>query len=527
MKLKRIDKQIFFKMFELKLSLKIIFYILFIYQLFDKTKDYFHYNYSIELNLEVSSRILPSITVCIGKKHKDNLENWKNWENPYGNKTIVCVHKTGIENIFVECNEEKVHLRYRHKEVCLTFFNNINLNYLKIQYDGIFIALSSFKYKQQNIIIHPPDTLSHFEINNVFVSKGWEICTLNIRKVTRFTLPQPYSTDCNDYKQNRISTSPRSQLDCMFEYMKRKEMSKCGKNIYWNQYVIDNENQQFNFTDDKINECKVKFNYNLLLKLCKIDCINVKYMITITKSTNLLINPIAIIPIKKQYNINLLFKPKLTIVQFCSHLGGLISMYFGLSMINLAIIILRKLLRIRFVNIIKIIISIIFDYIIKLIFYLIMLYQLIVIIQSYRESNTQIKIGFTTENKLNKITLAFEPLIDIKRNNEYFPNFQQKYQSLQYTQQKYWMVHEHLFDVFLQNITTFAYITRLFDRKIECTMEFENNVQLDCGEIILSKIININSMLLFYNIPADNNSDNSTMLSNLKQIFIRIYSATI
>ena len=317
-------------MFEIKLSLRIIFYILFIYQLYDTINDYFHYKYSIELNLDVSSRILPSITVCIDEDHEIKSEYWKNWKTPYGNKTIVCVYRTGIENIFVECNEEKVYLRYRHREVCLTFFNNIDLNYLKIQNDSIAISLSSFEYTQQKIIIHPPNTLSHFEINNMFVSKSKEICDFNIRKVTRYTLPQPYSTDCYDYnKYSLSSTSPRSQSDCMFENMKRKEMSKCGKNIYWNQYVIDIENQIFNFTDHENNNCKVKFNYKLLLRFCKIDCINVKYTVIISRSHSNLLNPIAQVLIKKQYNINLLFKPKLTIVQFCSNLGGLISMYLA------------------------------------------------------------------------------------------------------------------------------------------------------------------------------------------------------
>ena len=50
-------------------------------------------------------------------------------------------------------------------------------------------------------------------------------------------------------------------------------------------------------------------------------------------------------------------------------------------------------------------------------------------------------------------------------------------------------------------------------------MEFEDNVQLDCGEIILSKIITSNNILLLYNITADN-SINTTMFSNLKQISI-------
>ena len=72
-------------------------------------------------------------------------------------------------NIFEECKEAKVYLRYRHKEICLTFFNNKTENYYYMQNKSIGIVFTSFKYKQQNVIIHPPDTASYFETNNVFI----------------------------------------------------------------------------------------------------------------------------------------------------------------------------------------------------------------------------------------------------------------------------------------------------------------------------------------------------------------------
>ena len=53
-------------------------------------------------------------------------------------------------------------------------------------------------------------------------------------------------------------------------------------------------------------------------------------------------------------------------------------------------------------------------------------------------------------------------------------------------------------------------------------MEFDNNIQLDCGPIIISKIISLfNSIRLFHNIPADN-LINSTNLYKLKHISIKI-----
>ena len=472
-------------MFGLKLSSRIIFDILFIYQLYDIFNDHFHYKYSIELDFDVNSRILPSITICIDKRH-DSSYLWKHWKNPFGNQTIVCFYYIDLKHKLQECNEEKVYLRYRHKETCLTFFNNKTDNYYKIQSESIDMLLSSFIYTQQKVIIHPPNTLSHFEINNVFVAYGYKYNNFHIKKVTRSILPKPYLTDCHDYSQDSISSlSPRSQSYCMFEYMRKEELNKCREYIYWNQYVIFSKNQVMNFKNESSNECIAKFNYKLLSRLCKIDCINDKYIVSHNKFYSDFANPNTEIPIRKQYNINLSYNPKMTIVQLCSNLGGLISMYFGLSMIDIIIITSAKLLQLRWSKVMKIIITMIFKYLIKIIFYIMMLYQLIMIIKTYIEENRKIKISFTNEIKLNKIALCIETTLDFNRNNEYFPEFKDKYK-LSFYNDRYKLVHDHIYNVFLQNLSSFIYITRLFDRKIDCSMEFENNIQLDCGKIILS-----------------------------------------
>ena len=507
-------------MFEIKISSRIILYILFIYQLYDIFNDFFHYNYSIELNFGITPRILPSITICIDKKH--NLHNkYPNWKNPFGNQTIVCVYVSNLTEIFIECKEEKVYLRYRHKEICLTFFNNKTENYNFVQNKSIIILLASLIYNQQKVIIHPPDTASHFETNNVFVSYGYQNTILNIKQITSFTLPKPYSTDCQDYSKSAVSSLlSRSQSYCMFEYMRKEEFNQCGKNLYWNQYVIDIKDQGFKFKNESLNECIVKFNYEFLSRLCKIDCIIEKYTVSSLKYSSNFYNSIAEIPIVKQYNINLLYKSKLNKVQLCSNIGGLISMYFGLSMIDMIIIMSTKILYIRMVIMIKIIISIVFNYLIKTMFYIMMLYQLIMIIQTYIENNKEIKISFSNEIKFDKFALVIEPLIDFLRNEKFYPEFKENYNNLKYAQEKYHYIHNHIYNIFLKNLTSFVFITRLFDRKIECMMEFDNNIQLDCGPIILSKInFEVNSIKLYYNIPADH-LINSTHLFNLKQISI-------
>ena len=111
-------------------------------------------------------------------------------------------------------------------------------------------------------------------------------------------------------------------------------------------------------------ECFVKFNYKILSILCKIDCINDKYTFKKLIEYSTVTYPIAKIPIMKRYNIKIHYKPKLTMEQLCSNFGGLISMYFGLSMIDIAIFICGKIL----FKVIKMKISIVIKYLIKIFF---------------------------------------------------------------------------------------------------------------------------------------------------------------
>lgn len=77
----------------------------------------------------------------------------------------------------------------------------------------------------------------------------------HFRKTTTTLLPPPFVTNCYDYSLNAIyDKSPRSQQDCMFEYIKEKERKVCGYNSFWNQKPFNwNSNAvdiQFITTDD-------------------------------------------------------------------------------------------------------------------------------------------------------------------------------------------------------------------------------------------------------------------------------------
>ena len=197
-----------------KLLTRLPILLLFSYQFYDMIYDYFQYNYTIELSFESSSRILPSITVCIEDKYKFVTNERK----PFSGITILCIIRT--EKFYSFCYEKYVYLRYRHKEICLTFFNNKTNDYWTLLGTKFSAVFFSQYYRKQKIIIHQPGTLSHFEMNNIYLSEYYQLSNFFIRKVTKYLLPKPFSTDCNDYNQKEKPSSQISvqisQSHCMF-----------------------------------------------------------------------------------------------------------------------------------------------------------------------------------------------------------------------------------------------------------------------------------------------------------------------
>ena len=456
--------------------------LLFFYQLYDLIEDYFNYNYSIELEFDTSSKILPSITVCI----EDKYEIETNYKSPYENQTIVCIYTTMYGQKTLNCIQQKVYMRYRHKEICLTFFNHKNFNYYEM-YKGIdFIYLGSYYYTKQKVIIHPPETASHFEINNVFINKYWKMYDYKIKKVTRQLLPKPYSTDCHDYSEELlVESQSRSQSYCMLEYMRRKEFSECGNNSYWIQHLIDDKYQDLNFSAIQSN-CKVKLNHDILSRNCKPDCTDVKYSVTYTDEYIRMMNPMAKIHINRPLSIGLLYKPKITIINMFANLGGLITMYFSFSLIDIVIIIHKKLNQLFSLKIIKIL-ALMFKQTGKLAIIAILIYQMTVIMKLYLETNTRIKINFDDGIKLSKMSVIMEPLLDAKMNNEYYPEFKKIY-NIMFGNHKDMFIHVQLQQIFRQNFTLFLELTKLLDRKIKCNMELDDDIQVDCGDIQVSFI---------------------------------------
>ena len=155
----------------------------------------------------------------------------------------------------------------------------------------------------------------------------------NNKKVQVDYLPLPYSTDCVDYPNNRF----QSQTDCKLEYMRRKELEICGKNYYWIQYSFDITLQVEDMNLYHYN-CTVNANERELEQICKKACKTTVYYSYWKKYVqkyiyyNMIISQIG--PISKEY-LRISYIPAMTWMSFLSTLGGFISMWLGLCVVDL------------------------------------------------------------------------------------------------------------------------------------------------------------------------------------------------
>ena len=304
--------------------------------------------------------------------------------------------------------------------------------------------------------------------------------------------------------------------------MKKEELDNFGRNVFWNNQVIDSGNQIFNFPNHTTHRGNMKVNYKLLSKICKSDCVKINYIVETYKNYNKDNYPVANI-FPRPFSLKLAYQAKLTMTNFFANFGGLLSMYFGISMMILVEFMMKKLINIVMRKYWKILIII--RKTIKILLIFMMIHQVTTIIQKYIASNETIRIYFTNNIKLSKMAIFIEPLIDVKRNDEYYPNFNNYYESYEQSVHKHIVIHNHLSTLFWYNFTRFVYITRLFDRKIDCLLELKGNLQLDCGSIELSKImIGGNTMTLVYVIPGDYFMTNSTIINNIESILIKVHS---
>ncbi len=251
-------------------------------------------------------------------------------------------------------------------------------------------------------------------------------------------LPYPYETNCFDYRKN--SNDFISKEDCIVKYFQRKEFDKCGCNRNWLYYDYRNIADVKICTNSDKCEFKLKYNELLMNKICSENCYN-RYFDYRLDRVNKSGNPYALK--KKTFSaskrlgneILVTHLPKMNFVDYLCSIGGLFSMWFGISLFHLLLFIEEKLnycvenyfrfnqliidLRIRLVQYIeRIKLKKLFKLLIIILYSTAMLYQISDTIQSYLKFDKVTRFEINHKQFNPRILLLIPPVSEVFKFNK-------------------------------------------------------------------------------------------------------------
>ena len=480
--------------FKIKLNqfFKALILLGFVYQSFDLFFDYLCFNYSIELEILKEKHYIPSITLCFNKIY-DIYGNYTNLYNlPIKLETILFTSKNNT--VIHQPIDQIDHVRYLFKEICLTHLYSSNYSNV----DKIYLIIKNFK--QVKLIFHQQYNPSHFERQNIVELKTMKRYMISMKKSQRNLLPAPYDTDCQEYSRIKQNNNGfKSQTECKLDFMRRKELEICGKNYYWIHHSIDNNNQSMNLRQTTFN-CTVRVDEVLLNWFCKPNCES----ITLNSDIHIIYTNISNVESNINSNLNLFLNinhlPEINLIILFSNFGGLISMYFGLGIYDLALNGLeflsklwRKLRLIIYKSRISQNIGIICN-IIKFSFMIMMIYQLYDITIDYKYNNQIIEIDFKTEMKLPIMAMGFDILMKNEVIKKDYPKFYKEIK-LQKKQDKNWLIRKQMKKILLKKFSVFNHITGLDTLSIDCRV-YSIDYNLDCSNV--TAFINTNRLDQFF-----------------------------
>jgi hypothetical protein len=328
--------------------LNLISFLVFTYQTILLTRDYCEFQTVIDLKLIESKDYLPAISICFDYWKRDN----RFYPNNSGSLTISKIFgrmhcalfnaskNAGIKN---KCNKltDLVESFTDSGKKCLTLFSRL---YWSTIFNGTDFILTLILYKPIHfyLLIHQNITPPHLNRNFLRIDKN-SMTVVGFRSITEELLPYPYETNCFKYHKNlekRIFY--QSKEDCIVNYLRRKELEKCGCNRKW-IYYKDKKSEGVKICP-KANKCNFKNEFDESIMLCRKSCYNKYYDSEEDGKLKSRNGFQHIILVKhKSREISLTHSEKMNLNGYLSSIGGLMSMWFGLCLYKSFLFILKIL----------------------------------------------------------------------------------------------------------------------------------------------------------------------------------------
>jgi hypothetical protein len=387
------------------------------YQVIDLIITYNKYETVIDLKASKYLQEIPSITLCVETKHDLHkiIKNKSNNETVgnYIYRSVKCLiglqsNKTEI----FECNKITtiVESMTSFSNYCVTYFSQL-LDTNSSQYDEMSIQMKIYNDLNLFALIHPTRTPSHLFRDRITVkSKTYSFIVFS--SIKEHLLPFPHETRCFNYEQN----SYKSKEDCIVKNMQRLEVNQCKCNRSW-FYEFLNFNSS-NYDICKLKNCKFRYNKNLFKDLCPRNCYN-EYYRFLSRIGNKVydIRKYSMLSLRKTELFEVCFthSPKMNFVDFLCSMGGLISMWFGISVYSfyqyiekLFLVFIEKfhsLFRIKLNKTIKLFLHKSYKWIVILIFFCLMLIQIMELMSNYLDYETITRIQISEQKDLPKFSV--------------------------------------------------------------------------------------------------------------------------
>ncbi len=329
---------------------RLIAFLILFYQIISLTISYLEYESVIDMKATFDIENKPMITFCLKNdfefpKKFQNIVYKKVYDNPIGcsvknitswtEKLYNCSNLTQIIESVTPFSQR-----------CRSYFSQLLDN------DSYFGPTHNLMYNIDNNVnlfglIHQKKTPPHFSRQKIEILKSTHHIIDYIRSVAKL-LPFPYSTDCYNYiSEEKSVVSYKSKEDCIVKHLEREEFKFCGCNKRWNYRAFGDKNSS-NICPKSL-ECKfdAKSEIKSLEKICKNDCLIEYYMNVFVDQKSNARNPkrntklVSIITTRK-FETLFTYLPKMNLVDYFCSIGGLISMWFGISVYDLIVIFAKE-----------------------------------------------------------------------------------------------------------------------------------------------------------------------------------------
>jgi hypothetical protein len=293
----------------------------------------------------------PTFTICL--KKKDNFPEKNLTIRPHKfDHPIGCLRmsrdRPTVKPSYSNCSQltQLVESLIPGSLECLSYFSQLFDQNSSHRYDDYFAFIIDNSINAFGLI-HQTKTPPHFTKNEIEIPKSSRIL-IDYSSINMKSLPFPYSTDCSYYKSDEKSLIHyKSREDCIVKHLGRRELAECGcnKRWYYRSYRIGNLSN----ICPKTFKCplNLKLETKLLEKICKKNCLN-QHFVKIIHSSNynaaLKENMLSFFQPTKFPKIEILFThlPKMNLIEYFCSIGGLISMWFGISVYDFVLIFVRE-----------------------------------------------------------------------------------------------------------------------------------------------------------------------------------------